>query len=202
MTISDDIRDTPETKITPTNEEEISGSGDDTARLREGTAQRDELQRQLAERDAQLERTSSLLEETRGRVSGLTDERDSLQRRLSQALSDEDAKLERFKEQVVEVASRYAEDNDWCSVIDNALNELGLERKTTVYGGILTITVAFHAERSRGKSGLPSRSWVRDSLSLSSLRGAIEDCLEFDADHESSEVDSVEFAVSGLELRS
>jgi hypothetical protein len=202
MTISEDITDTPETKISPTNEEEIFVSGEDTARLWEVTAQRDELQRQLAERNAQLGRTSSLLEETRGRVSGLTNERDSLQRRLSQALSDEDAKLERFKEQVVEVASRYAEDNDWCSVIDNALNELGLERKTTVYGGVITITVAFHAELNRGKTGLPSQRWVRDSLSLSSIRGAIEDSLEFDADHESSEVDSVEFAISGLELRS
>lgn len=39
----------------------------------------------------------------------------------------EQAEAARFREQVAEVASRYARENDWCSVVESALGELGLE---------------------------------------------------------------------------
>lgn len=37
--------------------------------------------------------------------------------------------FEAFKQKVAEVATRYAKEHDWCDVVDEALEELGLERK-------------------------------------------------------------------------
>jgi hypothetical protein len=53
---------------------------------------------------------------------------------LSLALAERDkavAELASFKKTVVRVAQEYAEDNDWCSTVDDALHDMGLETEST-----------------------------------------------------------------------
>lgn len=52
--------------------------------------------------------------------------------------------LDEFKEKVVEVASRYAIENDWCNEVVKALEEMGLEgtrQRTVRISGYVTVSV-------------------------------------------------------------
>lgn len=143
------------------------------------------------------------------RMTGLIMERDRLlqeQRDLNDAKDAAQITLRRiaselnlFKEQVVEVATRYAEDNGWCSVIDDALRELGLVRKAKKYEAALTITVTFIGELGASNRDTPRASWIRDSISNTyEIQRAIEAHFELDSDHDGSEVTDVQFEVTSV----
>ncbi len=125
-------------------------------------------------------------------------ERQGLESRYEDALTairSADRRLAEFKEKVVEVASGYAQEHGWCDVIDDALRELGLERKAKKYSGTLTIVVSFEAELEPGKE-TPSRQWVRDSVSVDTE--SIEGALKFDSDHTESNVLDVTYQFSDI----
>jgi hypothetical protein len=183
--------------------EEDSMTTAEATRLWEVTVQRDELQRQLAAMRDQLVATSALLERSREQQLALSNTHDSLESRLiqaQQAQSRAESALDNFKEQVVDVASRFATEHGWCSVIDEALEELGLKRKPKTYSAKLTITVDFTAGLSSGRSDTPSESWVRDSVQFEAIRRAIQHNFQMDSDHESASVDQIEYDVEDVEV--
>jgi predicted nuclease with TOPRIM domain len=124
------------------------------------------------------------------RLDELKVERDSLERRLSYAGPE----LAAFKKRVVEVASKYADDHGWCGIIDQALEELGLERERVTYLATLTVTVCFRAELDPGRD-LPSSDWVRESMQTYAIEQAVRDNFEMDSDHSSSSIDDIDFDV-------
>lgn len=143
------------------------------------------------------------------RLTNLVAERDSLETRLSQVdsntintlraeLANAVQELVTFKESVKEIATRYAQRHDWCGVVNEALEEMGLAPEPITYIGTVTITVDFQAELEPEFREVPSRGWVRDNLDLLSLRGAIENNFGMDEGHESSSVESITFTVTNL----
>lgn len=118
--------------------------------------------------------------------------------RANDRLEHQAESFQAFKDKVVEAASKAAEEHGWCEVVDNILEDLGLERPTVTYAGTMTITVQFHAELGKGKRALPSVSWVRDSISWSDIESTIENGIEFDSDHTDGEVDDVSFVITNI----
>jgi DNA gyrase/topoisomerase IV subunit A len=59
---------------------------------------------------------------------------------LQSELGDERVKLTNFKKKVVEVALKYAKENDWCSEVNDALSELGLSDLIPKLNKIVTLT--------------------------------------------------------------
>lgn len=72
-------------------------------------------------------------------------------------LNDARIKHEEFRERVVDVAARYAEENDWCSVVMNALEEMGLPTTREIevqITGRARITVPVCGDLSDGVSSV------------------------------------------------
>lgn len=141
------------------------------------TGERDDLLAQIAARSEQL---SNLQAGTRGLIA----ERDQAQ-----------IELARFKHKVSEVATKYAANEGWCGIVDDALSELGLTRLIRDYKATLKIEVEFKAKLSEGQPDLPDESWVRDSLTTSAIERAIKAQLGTTGDHSSIAVEDVEFEV-------
>jgi hypothetical protein len=152
-------------------------------------AMQQELDLRTAERDA-----------LNARAAQLTLDVDRLYRELCESREVAGRDLTRFKQRVVEVATRYAKDNDWCSVIDNALDELGLERPRVKYRARATITVEFTAELADRSANLPGRGWVESSMNMTAIEDAITDALDNDEDHEAeTNVRDISITVSSVE---
>lgn len=137
--------------------------------------------------DPEVTRLKSLLEAREGDVSRAAAERDAAKQRLAEqeqltqvALNERDAAmrgLEQFKELVVEVGGRAADDHDWCSTYDEIMAELGLPGRER--GHIVTVSVSFRinvtvmarsqeeAEEIVGDAS-PTRNW-RPSTMLNGL---------------------------------
>lgn len=163
--------------------------------------QRDQLQVResdlTSERDAmqrEVDYLTTRLDLSRSRNESLIQERDSLEQRQAQVLEE----FHNFKCQVVEVATRYAVENDWCAVIDKALEELGLERVPFSYRGTLNVSIRFTAETTDRRE-LPDEEWVYNSINTYDIRQAIERAFGMDSDHADSSVGNIEFAVSDVE---
>lgn len=159
-------------------------------RVEDVTAERDALLAREVDITADRESLQERLNYLSQRLDDVKMERDSLERRLSQV----GLELEAFKEKVAEVASRYADDHGWCGVIDQALEELGLERERVTYLATLTVTVCFRAELDAGRD-LPSSDWVRESMQTYAIEQAVRDNFEMDSDHSSSSIDDIDFDV-------
>jgi hypothetical protein len=194
----------------------------DTALL-ERTLQRDAL---IVEREALAARDAALAIEREGlkaRIREVTVDRDRLQdvrnagedetdlllqrhremakrcEQLSATAASAEAAFEVFKRKVVEVADEYAQEHGWCSVIDQALEDLGLERSPKEYRAKLTITVDVYGVLARGRRDLPEGDWVRDSIGVRGIERAIRDHIAFDDDHLSGSVDAFEFEVDDVQ---
>lgn len=77
--------------------------------------------------------------------------------------------LSMFKEQVREVAIQKGEENDLCSVLDDALEELGLEgRSPRSASGYLTVRIRVTdiTPYANHRSQVRSANWLRSSLRL------------------------------------
>lgn len=148
-----------------------------------GTDFAEALREMTAHRDRLFERNNDLIAE-----------RDRANDRLERA----GEAAQGFRDKVVDVASRAANEHGWCEVIDGILEELGLERPTVSYAGTMTITVQFHAELGKGKRDLPNVGWVRDSISWGDIESTIENGIEFDSDHTDGEVDDVSFVITNI----
>lgn len=57
---------------------------------------------------------------------------------ILKAYLEKEAEMVAFKKKVVEVAHKYAEEYDWCSVVDNALDDMGIKVTGTV---VLTVEI-------------------------------------------------------------
>ena len=106
--------------------------------------------------------------------------------------------METFKREVVRVASEAAEEHNWCSVIDDILRELGLERERPTYTAELTITVSFSASRTDSRD-CPERSWVRDSIRREDLEQAIRQNFEMDGDNDNVDIRDISFSIDDVE---
>lgn len=113
------------------------------------------------------------------------------QRLTIRRLENIEQEFDAFKERVVSVASDYAQQHGWCSVVDEALGDLGLERHPKKYVATAVIRVKFIATL-RERQELPGEGWVRDSIREGALREAIRGGFELDADHDGVEVDYVD----------
>jgi ElaB/YqjD/DUF883 family membrane-anchored ribosome-binding protein len=118
---------------------------------------------------------------------------------LRNTVEFKDRELARFKEEVVEVATRYAEEHNWCAVIDQALEDLGLERAPKSYTAVLEIEVTFTAEL-RHRQEDPSEDWVRDSISTRAIENAIEEAFALDSDHKDHNITDTTFRVTSVEM--
>lgn len=118
--------------------------------------------------------------------------------RAGRHYSEAARELVRFKDQVVEVATRYAVENSWCSTVNQALQEMGLEMKPKSYSATLQITVEFVAEMAERRD-IPSESWVRDSMQTDAIRRAIANSFSMDSDHAGVSVNDIEFEVTSVE---
>ena len=76
---------------------------------------------------------------------------------LSSRSATAEIELEEFKNRVAAVASRYAKAHGWCSVVDEALSDLGLERISSRYTAALNIRVEFTATSNDPGTGYPHR---------------------------------------------
>lgn len=108
--------------------------------------------------------------------------------------------LEAFKRKVVQVAEEYAKEHGWCSVIDEALDELGLKRAPTSYTAQLTIQVSFTGVLATRRD-LPSDNWVESSVGTGAIEEAIRGAfgLASDEDHEGGSIDNISFNVDDVE---
>lgn len=174
------------------------GSVDTTLeRLREllNQATTTHVDQQLLERT--LERDRAIQERDAARKE--RDLANTYAREANQSREQVTAELEAFKVKVVQVATDYAEEHNMCSVVDDALRDLGLEPKAKRYSGTLTITVNFHADLTRRRD-LPSEGWVLQSLDgTASIQEAIQRHLRFDSDHNGGAVDDVEFQITDVD---
>jgi hypothetical protein len=106
--------------------------------------------------------------------------------------------LERFKEQVQEVATRYAKNNGWCSVVDEALEELGLSRmEPKTYTATLHINVDFTFTPESYSEDGPSDSEVEEMIQTYDLKTRIERYFSMSGVNSSS-VDDVNFDVNDV----
>lgn len=133
------------------------------------------------------------------RIRTLGNERDALRTRVSVLTNGHNDELEQFKQQVAEVATRYARIHEMCSVVDQALRELGLSRLPSGYSATLEITVEFTADM-RERNEEPERSWVRDSIQTTQLRRAIMDSFGMDSDHTGSDISDISFDIVALDM--
>ncbi len=113
------------------------------------------------------------------------------QRSTIRRLENVEHELAAFKERVADVASEYAVRHGWCSVVDQALGELGLERRAEKYTATAMIKVTFTATLAQ-RRGLPSEEWVRNSIREDALLDAIREDFALDDDHSGVEIDDVE----------
>jgi hypothetical protein len=126
-------------------------------------------------------------------ISQLRAEIANLQRRLSSSFSEH----ERFKELVTSTASKYARRHDWCSVVDEALEEMGLEREPVSFSGVISVRINFTANRSDGERGTPNaRDVTRWLYGEDDVREAIGENLSLDSDYaDDFEIESYSFEV-------
>lgn len=68
-----------------------------------------------------------MLDELRTQVREARDARDRVQASLDTLREREEERMEAFRQRVGQVAMRYARDHNWCSVVQRALEELGIE---------------------------------------------------------------------------
>jgi hypothetical protein len=65
---------------------------------------------------------------------------------LQSELGDARLELNTFRKRVVEVALRYAKENDWCNEVNDALDELGLSELLPRLHKIVTLTYSVNIE--------------------------------------------------------
>lgn len=101
-----------------------------------------------------------------------------------QRIEERDRELGDFKTRVTAVAMNYAREHNWCSVVTEALDELGLEPLPTRISGTLTVTYSFTAELDPQRRGQLSAEWLRQSVVVSGT-----DAPEFDSDFDNTTFD-------------
>jgi len=118
----------------------------------------------------------------------LTDARDELEaaRKLRAIRESEFAE---FKDRVARVAMSYAREHNWCSVVTDALDDLGLQPPDVRVNGEFTVTYTFTAFLSAEHHRDLSDSFVRDSLNASVSDGVRLDSDWSDADISVESVD-------------
>jgi hypothetical protein len=105
-----------------------------------------------------------------------------------QHAEEHDRDLDNFKTRVAAVAMNYAREHNWCSVVTEALDELGLEPPPTRISGTLTVTYSFAAELDPKSRGQLSAEWLRQSVVVS---GTDAPTLDSDFDNTHFDVDYV-----------
>lgn len=107
-----------------------------------------------AETDAERVEIGTVVEGTEDGVSAEVAE-------LRAALEASRAELSRFKRDVTEVTSVYAERHNLCEVVDTALGELGLRRPVNTTEVEVTLKLKYAVEKSAGRrSSEPSNTDV------------------------------------------
>lgn len=142
-----------------------------------------------------------------GEITGLQAERNRLAAKCEELQQKLDStpegfrELEAFKRKVVQVAEEYAKEHGWCSVIDEALDELGLKRAPTSYTAQMTIQVSFTGVLATRRD-LPSDNWVESSVGTGAIEEAIRGAfgLASDEDHEGGSIDNISFNVDDVEV--
>ena len=107
-----------------------------------------------------------------------------------------------FRDQVTEVATRYANENENRPQVEDLLNRLGLELgddQGCDYSAELTIVVRFSARRI-GDTYAPDSDWVMNSLSgQGQVETAINRYLELDDDSENLSINDISFEITDVE---
>lgn len=184
------------------------GIADISRERNEYEARVESLAAELGGAQAQRNEFEAQLIDLRPQITILREQVTALQRQVTEAnesatrsgrhYTEAARELERFKEQVVEVATRYAVENSWCSTVNQALQEMGLEMKPKSYSATLQITVEFTAEMAERRD-IPSESWVRDSMQTDAIRRSIANAFAMDSDHAGVSVNDIEFEVTSVE---
>ena len=109
--------------------------------------------------------------------------------------------LRAFEEEVSEVATKYANENDNRSQVEDLLSDLGLELGDPVgvdYSAELTITVQFNARRLN--ESYIDEGWVQSSLEgEGSIENAIRRHLGLDSDNEDFSINDISFEITSAQ---
>ena len=94
--------------------------------------------------------------ELRGTIARMdttvTQQREELQR-LRDVVTAKEEELSTLKRRVAEVAMEYADRHDWCSVVREALDEMGIEVPTKEY--VFTLSVIYRVRGTKESYGEP-----------------------------------------------
>jgi hypothetical protein len=109
--------------------------------------------------------------------------------------------LRAFEEEVSEVATKYANENDNRSQVEDLLSDLGLELGDPSgidYSAELTITVQFNARRLN--ESYIDEGWVQSSLEgEGSIENAIRRHLGLDSDNEDFSINDISFEITSAQ---
>lgn len=147
----------------------------------------------LVEVNPEVNRLQLRITDLESTLATLRTQNQTQQRRLEQMSNDH----ERFKELVSSTATKYARRHDWCSVVDEALEEMGLEREPVSFSGVISVRINFTANRTDGERGTPNARDVNRWLyGEDDVREAIGENLSLDEDYAGDfEIDSYSFEV-------
>ena len=142
-----------------------------------------------------VESTVPGVAELRAAITKAIEEWSAAYRRRDNAISA----LRAFEEQVVEVATRFANDNDNRSQVEDVLNELDLEigdDRGCDFEAELVIRVQFSAHRNNG-SDVPDEGWVQSSMDgEGQIENAIRRHMSLDSDCDDFTIDDISFEIS------
>lgn len=157
-------------------------------------AQLDELRQ---ERDAVVAERDNLQIRAAQDATLINEQRTRSARAAGRAETAEYA-LNQFKESVIEVATKYAEENGWCDTVEKALAELGLKMPSKKYTGTLILTISFEAEATSRRTEI-DEDMVRGNLLQNDLDRAVRRGFGL-SDHQDVSISDIDYEVSDIEL--
>lgn len=164
------------------------------AEVRGLEARNEDLTRVTRDREATAERLQQELNRLR------EDQRSQLVI-VREQLGAKEIEMNAFKRQVSAVATRYGHEHNLCSVLDEALDELGLEQtRNATYTATAVIRVTFEATLRKGCDSTPDNRWVQSSLRDDEIREAIRDNFALDDDNDDVSVEDITIVIEDSEL--
>jgi hypothetical protein len=147
--------------------------------------------------DPEVARLQALIVTLEASVASLRTQNDTQRRHIENLVEEH----ERFKKVVVSTADRYARRHDWCSVVNEALEEMGLEREQVSFNATVNIRVGFSGTRNDGEQTVPS---IRELMSWmygeDDIAEHIRETLGLNDDYvDEIEIDSIDFNVVSTE---
>lgn len=102
--------------------------------------------------------------------------------RLNRQREIRDDEATAFRDSVARVAMRYAREHDWCSVVTDALAELGLTPPEVQVSGAFTVRYEFSGTVGHSYPRELSESWIASSIDTGTTTDNGDPAVRFDSD--------------------